>query len=147
MRIWSLHPKYLDSKRLVAQWREALLCKAVIEGKTKGYTKHPQFLRIKEQHPDPLSFINMYLKEIKEEGDRRGYKFDGSKIDEVITNIDKIYVTTGQLEYEFEHIQKKIGEFNEKYIENENSFLEEGIEPNNMFLVTFGDIMEYEKIK
>ena len=27
MRIWSLHPKYLDTKGLVALWRETLLVK------------------------------------------------------------------------------------------------------------------------
>ena len=35
MRIWSLHPKYLDPKGLVALWRETLLAKHVLEGKTK----------------------------------------------------------------------------------------------------------------
>jgi hypothetical protein len=41
MRLWSLHPKYLDSKGLVALWREALLAKAVLNEKTKGYKNHP----------------------------------------------------------------------------------------------------------
>jgi len=42
MRIWSLHPKYLDSKGMVALWREALLAKQVLLNKTKGYKNHPQ---------------------------------------------------------------------------------------------------------
>ncbi|MGH9810894.1 MAG: pyrimidine dimer DNA glycosylase/endonuclease V, partial [Terriglobia bacterium] len=29
MRIWTLHPKYLDPQGLVALWREALLARAV----------------------------------------------------------------------------------------------------------------------
>jgi hypothetical protein len=33
MRIWSLHPKYLDSKGLVALWRESLLAKNVLRDK------------------------------------------------------------------------------------------------------------------
>ncbi len=36
MRLWSLHPRYLDAKGLVALWREALLAQAVLKGQTKG---------------------------------------------------------------------------------------------------------------
>ncbi|WP_394356120.1 pyrimidine dimer DNA glycosylase/endonuclease V [Thermococcus stetteri] len=35
-RLRSLHPKYLDSKGLVALWREGLLAKKVLEGKTRA---------------------------------------------------------------------------------------------------------------
>nr|WP_243687290.1 pyrimidine dimer DNA glycosylase/endonuclease V [Methanobacterium formicicum] len=49
MRLWSLHPKYLDVKGLVALWREGLLARAVLKGKTKGYTNHPQLIRFKNQ--------------------------------------------------------------------------------------------------
>ena len=48
MRLWSVHPKYLDSKGLVALWREALLAKQVLEGGTKGYRNHPQLDRFKK---------------------------------------------------------------------------------------------------
>ena len=37
MRLWTLHPKYLDPQGLVALWREALLARAVLQGKTRGY--------------------------------------------------------------------------------------------------------------
>ena len=36
MRLWSLHPRYLDAKGLVALWREGLLAQAVLKGQTKG---------------------------------------------------------------------------------------------------------------
>lgn len=36
MRIWSIHPKYLDTKGLVALWRETLLAKHVLEEEQKG---------------------------------------------------------------------------------------------------------------
>ena len=42
MRLWSIHPRYLDSMGLVALWREALLAQAVLRGETKGYKFHPQ---------------------------------------------------------------------------------------------------------
>lgn len=47
MRIWSLHPKYLDTKGLVALWRETLLAQHVLSGKTKRYKNHPQLARFK----------------------------------------------------------------------------------------------------
>ncbi|MGP1680491.1 MAG: pyrimidine dimer DNA glycosylase/endonuclease V [Giesbergeria sp.] len=36
MRLWSLHPQYLDSKALVALRREGLLAQAVLAGLTRG---------------------------------------------------------------------------------------------------------------
>jgi Pyrimidine dimer DNA glycosylase len=151
MRIWSLHPKYIDSKRLVAQWREALLCRAVLEGKTIGYLNHPQFLRVKN-HSQPHYFINSFLFEIWQEGRRRKYNFDKSKLMEGLLSkyggpLDLMEVTDGQLEYEFGHLQKKLGEFDEQYQLNEQYLNEEGIEPNPCFLKVFGDIMKFEKIK
>jgi hypothetical protein len=61
MRLWSLHPKYLDGQGLVALWREALLARAVLRGETRGYTRHPQLDRFKE-HPHPRLAINSYLR-------------------------------------------------------------------------------------
>jgi hypothetical protein len=37
MRLWTIHPRYLDAPGLVALWREALLAKAVLSGKARGY--------------------------------------------------------------------------------------------------------------
>ncbi len=72
MRIWSLHPKYLDTKGLLALWRETLLAKCVLEGKTKGYKNHPQLFRFK-QMKQPLHAINHYLSEIYKEAALRNY--------------------------------------------------------------------------
>jgi hypothetical protein len=36
LRLWSIHPKYLDATGLVALWREALLAQKVLKGKTKA---------------------------------------------------------------------------------------------------------------
>ncbi len=60
MRLWTLHPRYLDSKGLVAVWREALLAQAVLRGEIRGYRHHPQLLRFQEQQ-DPLGSIAQYL--------------------------------------------------------------------------------------
>ena len=63
MRLWSLHPRYLDRAGLVALWREALLAQAVLRGATRGYRRHPQLVRFRS-HPDPEGAIAAYLEGI-----------------------------------------------------------------------------------
>ena len=106
MRLWSIHPKYLDTKGLVALWRESLLAQKVLMGKTKGYKNHPQLERFK-QHPNPLGAIAEYLRIVNKEACKRGYCFDSSKINKRKTT-KKIPVTKGQLDYEFIFLKKKL---------------------------------------
>ena len=106
MRLWSVHPRYLDSRGLVAVWREALLAKKVLEGKTQGYRHHPQLERFRAlEHP--LDGINSYLTEIYRESVRRGYHFDQGKISGEYKPV-KIQVTHGQLEFETGHLLRKL---------------------------------------
>jgi len=114
MRIWSIHPKYLDTIGLVALWREALLAKHVLEGKTKGYINHPQLLRFK-YCSHPLQAINYYLQEVYKEARRRQYKFDNTKFESVVDPLS-LTVTEEQVKYEFAHLLKKLKERNiDKY--------------------------------
>ncbi len=106
MRLWSLHPVLLDSAGLVAAWREALLAKKVLEGKTKGYKQHPQLVRFL-QSPEPLVAINYYLKIIAEDAVRRHYNFDSSKIESFTIPSWKITVSNDQLDFEFQHLLAK----------------------------------------
>lgn len=106
MRLWSLHPKYLDSKGLVALWREALLAKHVLEGNTKGYRNHPQLIRFKALK-DPVSGMNQYLSEVHAEAALRGYHFDQGKIGPYRNRI-VMTVTSGQLQYEQMHLLRKL---------------------------------------
>src|SRR5581483_1871331 len=101
MRLWTLHPKYLDAKGLVALWREALLAQKVLRGKTKGYRHHPQLIRFQE-HANPVAALAAFLKAVHEEATRRGYEFDGSKIARHPKTI-VLEETNGQLLYEWEH--------------------------------------------
>ena len=66
MRLWSLHPAYLDTKALVACWREGLLTRKVLLGNTQGYRNHPQLQRFKLQ-PDPIASLDQYLSAILDE--------------------------------------------------------------------------------
>ncbi len=106
MRLWSIHPKYLDSKGFVAVWRETLLAKHVLEGKTKGYKNHPQLTRFKLQKL-PVDSINYYLSEIFNESVRRNFKFDMDKVNWTFDKT-KISVTNGQINFEFNHLLKKL---------------------------------------
>ena len=106
MRLWSIHPGYLDAKGLVALWREGLLAQKVLLGNTQGYRHHPQLVRFKRVN-NPVGAIASYLRHVADEADRRGYHFDRSKI--VNKRIrSRMPVTSGQLEYEFKHLLGKI---------------------------------------
>jgi hypothetical protein len=106
MRLWSIHPRYLDSKGLVALWREGLLAQAVLAGETKGYRNHPQLARFKAS-ADPVSFIATYLKEVHVESLRRDYHFDEKKIGRP-SPLNLLTVTEGQIEYEWGHLLAKL---------------------------------------
>jgi hypothetical protein len=106
MRLWSLHPKYLDPQGLVALWRETLLAQAVLRGETRGYRNHPQLDRFKN-HTAPIAAISLYLKGVYAESKVRGYTFDKSKISPA-RRVMTITVTTGQMGYEWEHLMAKL---------------------------------------
>jgi len=106
MRIWSLHPKYLDAKGIVALWRETLLAKNVLQNKTKGYKHHPQLNRFKESKY-PLAAINFYLSYVYDEAVSRGYNFDKKEF-RLSNKRIKLKVTSGQIEYEAKHLLKKL---------------------------------------
>ncbi len=106
MRLWTLHPRYLDAKGLVALWREGLLAQKVLLGGTRGYRNHPQLARFREQ-PDPVAAIGAYLLAVREEATARGYRFDGSKIS-VPGPAASIQATDCQLRYEWLHFLSKL---------------------------------------
>lgn len=111
MRLWSLHPSLLDRQGLVACWRESLLAQAVLLGRTHGYTRHPQLERFRA-HRQPAAALAGFLQILWEDSQRRGYRFDATRIATAlphgIQGVDKIPVTTGQLNYEWEHLLAKL---------------------------------------
>ena len=106
MRLWSLHPRYLDRRGLLALWREALLAQAVLKGETAGYRHHPQLLRFKA-HADPLAAIAIYLRAVHAEAMARNYRFDGTKINRRRGRLE-LAESRGQLAYEWRHLQAKL---------------------------------------
>lgn len=141
MRIWSIHPSFLDSKGLVALWRETLLAKHVLEGKTKSYRNHPQLDRFKlvEQ---PLEAINFYLQEVHLEAQHRNFNFDDQKFEKGLNPI-KIQVTEGQLEYEKLHLFQKL-----KIRDPEQLLMVEQIpiSVHPLFEIVEGEVASWERV-
>jgi hypothetical protein len=142
MRLWTLHPKYLDAKGLVALWREALLAQAVLRGETTGYRRHPQLHRFRESGT-PEAAISSYLTCVHAEAVRRGYAFDFGKI--VPTEWDgKLPATEGQLEYEW-------GRLNEKLLLRAPDRLAQlkdvgSPEPHPLFVIVPGPVESWESL-
>ena len=106
MRLWSLHPQYLDTQGLVALWREGLLARHVLHGLTQGYRNHPQLDRFKG-HATPQQAIDAYLWVVQQHATDRGYKFDAKKLGPLV-DVAPLPVSTGQLAYEWEHLLRKL---------------------------------------
>lgn len=109
MRIWSLHPRYLDRQGLTACWRETLLAQAVLAGRTRGYQSHPQLERFRAQD-DPLGAVCWYLHGIADEADARGYRYDRGRVDRVPDPVATIEVTTGQRDLEWAWLRSKLAQ-------------------------------------
>lgn len=141
MRLWSIHPKYLDTKGLLALWRESLLAKKVLQNKTKGYKNHPQLIRFKK-HKSPILAINNYLAQIYTQAVKRKYKFDNTKF-QYTKSISKIPVTSGQIKFEFNHLLNKLKSRDiKKYNQIKNT---KNIQINPIFIKVKGDIESWEK--
>ena len=133
MRLWSIHPKYLDTKGLVALWRESLLAQKILHGKTKGYRHHPQLDRFKNTE-NPVASIGMYLYHVYLESKERGYNFQFSKI-MTIEDVPRIGISAELLKSEFQHLLGKLqSRDNERY---KQYILLEEIVPHPCFEVSY----------
>jgi pyrimidine dimer DNA glycosylase len=106
MRLWTIHPRYLDGIGLVALWREGLLAQQVLRGRTRGYRHHPQLARFRS-HARPLGCIAKYLRAVRDESSVRGYRFDATKIDRARAAAG-LTETDGQLLCEWAHLKRKL---------------------------------------
>jgi len=142
MRLWSIHPSYLDAKGLVALWREALLAQQVLLGNTKGYKHHPQLNRFNKT-VNPQGAIASYLRCVFKEADVRGYNFDHNKIMRKRLQ-SKICVTEAQINYEFKHLLKKVMRRDPAQYNKIKSIKK--IEVHPLFTIIKGDIEEWEVV-
>ena len=109
MRLWSIHPTYLDSKGFVALWREGLLAQAVLHGRTVGYREHPELDRFKD-HESPKGIMFEYLQSIFHESLHRKYQFDWSRVIEQtsVRELPRIPVPLDRIKFEWEHSSSKL---------------------------------------
>ncbi len=142
MRIWTVHPKYLDPRGLAALWREALLAQKVLRGETRGYKAHPQLIRFRAQ-PEPAASIAGYLRGVFEEAMARGYRFDRTRIGGSFTD-RKIVETEGQLLYEWKHLKSKLRARNPDWLSRIAQFTSP--EPHPLFTIVPGAVQEWERV-
>jgi hypothetical protein len=143
MRLWTVHPRYLDPRGLVALWREALLAQKVLRGETVGYTAHPQLIRFRQQR-DPLAAIATYLAAVHDEALFRGYQFDATRIGPDRSS-RRIPETDGQLRYEWQHLRAKLEARSVEFLDQlENA---PGPEPHPLFRIIPGDVRAWERVR
>ncbi len=143
VRLWSIHPCYLDPPGLGGLWREALLAQRVIEGRTVAYRNHPQARRVLEQ-ADPWGAIHDYLLGVWAEGQRRGYRYARSRISEH-TGSNPMEVPSGQIEYELALLRFKLEGRNRGFLSCLPSF--EQASPHPSIKVVEGGIASWERPK
>jgi hypothetical protein len=141
MRLWSLHSSLLDTKGLVALWREALLAQKVLQGKTMGYRHHPQLQRFR-QCGKPMAAITTYLWAVHDEATARGYAFDSSKIAGHRQALH-LAVSRGLLAYEWSHFKEKVQLRDPKHF---RACRRRQIVAHPIFKVVAGGIEDWERV-
>lgn len=145
MRLWSLHPRYLDRQGLTACWREGLLAQAVLAGRTRGYRNHPQLIRFRlETAPgDPGALVTTYLHAIADEAARRGYHFDRTRILSPADPAVGLTVTDGQLRHEWGHLLAKLSARSPDVAARWHDVAD--IAPHPVFTVVPGPVADWER--
>jgi pyrimidine dimer DNA glycosylase len=141
VRLWTLHPRYLDARGLVALWREGLLARAVLKGKTRGYRHHPQLARFRA-HAAPRTAINAYLRIVAAEAAARGYCFDLRKLGPRRGGL-KLTTTRGQLRYEWQHLLRKLASRSPRMYQRWSR--EKAPRPHPLFRVVRGGVEPWER--
>jgi hypothetical protein len=141
VRLWSLHPRHLDRRGLVALWREGLLAQAVLRGRTRGYRHHPQLIRFTEG-PAPLAALVSYLEVVRAEASQRGYSFDRSRLARRRVDVRPLAVSRGQLEFEWRHLLAKVGARDPAWLK-----VLRGVSPKShpLFRVRRGPVADWER--
>jgi len=141
MRLWTLHPTYLDPQGLVALWRETLLARAVLRGRTRGYRSHPQLLRFRAA-PSPIRAIDTYLAEVYEESLKRGYQFDRRKLGRAGI-VPRLTEGRGQLVYEWSHLRRKLRRRNPAWLRSLGDVQRPRAHP--LFRISAGPVAVWER--
>lgn len=158
MRLWSVHPKYLDKQGLTACWREGLLAASVLRridaGEIKvGYRNHSQLVRFKAQ-AKPRVMVSEYLHYIVDEATTRKYSYDRSKLFPRIGLAACMELTTGQLGFEWWHLLNKIMTRSPDWVKKNLSGIgnltvlqiQAQVDPHPLFTLVKGEVADWEKV-
>jgi hypothetical protein len=144
MRLWTLHPRHLDSAGLTALWREALLAQAVLLGRTRGYTRHPQLARF-QAAADPMACITSYLHAIADEAGERGFAFNAALIVRPSAPVRRLPETKGQLEYEWAHLGRKLRRRSPAWYREQFADAKPSAHP--LFRIVAGGVRDWERVR
>ncbi len=125
----------------MALWREGLLARAVLRGRTRGYRHHPQLERFRS-HASPRAAINRYLAAVLAEAAVRGYSFDRHKIAAARGRL-QLTVSDGQIAYEWQHLLRKLRERSPSLYRHWRR--ERSPEPHPLFRIIPGRIEPWER--
>jgi hypothetical protein len=100
MRIWSVHPCYLDTRGLGALWNETLVGRNSLRRREGGWYRHSQLNRFRDL-PDADDILASYLELVYFESVARGFNYDRDLIGPVRKCfLQVIEVTEGQVKHE-----------------------------------------------
>ena len=116
MKLWTFHPRYLDTCGLTGLWREAIMAQNILiklmQGKLVGYTNHPELNKIRNIGESIFweGAIRVYLDEIYKESVLRKHSFNQYKIRAsrgFLLNVE-IWLSEEQLRQEEETIKERM---------------------------------------
>lgn len=118
MRLWSLHPKYLDPIGLARLFNEGKGGLRALYGLQTMHRNHPQLDRFKDT-ADPISVLSEYLWEVHDHIPKERLvngRYDTSLLSSSRDYIIAIPVTTEQIEFERKWMYQKCSARTKKFI-------------------------------
>jgi hypothetical protein len=143
MKLWSLHPSYLDIQGLHTVWQEGLLGMMIMENQDAGFQNDPQLIRF-WLSGDPMGILGFYLSEIYNEAKNRGFNFDDYKLQK-INNSLTISVNSGQIDYEALELMNILQKRDkEKFRELNQIFQQKSVKTHPLFYIIEGPVEKWE---
>lgn len=133
MKLWKIHPKYLDDKELLDLFKHALIVKDILSGKLLAYRTN-KYVSIFKERGNPILAIDAFLYQIYIEIKKRGYHQDHSNIRKV-SIIEKINIKKEDIDEEYNEFLKLIKERNVEKYQSIRKEIE--ISPNPVFNVVY----------
>ena len=117
MRVWTIHPRYLDRKELRLSWSSGLKALKVLS-QPKIYNRFQSGLSVFRTQSEPLFALTSYLLEIAKEGKRRGMDMDVSNLPKLPKDFRlKIPVSVQRVRSDRQLLIKHLARIGKKHVE------------------------------